>query len=100
MKNEDLWKQNSRVSKLKFSINNRPVAIFQLEDVSNTQTFQIDPIQSVDSTMDLILTFEILEVYPGSKYQDVAISEINFSGLDVHCFEKGTKILIKKILKK
>lgn len=94
MKNEDLWNQNSRVSKLKFSINNRPVAIFQLEDVSNTQTFQIDPIQSVDSTKDLILTFEILEVYPGSKYKDVAISEINFSGLDVHCFAKGTKILM------
>jgi len=94
IKNEELWKQNSRVSKLKFSVNNKPVAVFKLEDVSSTQTFEIDPIQSVDSTKDLIITLEILEVYPGTKYKDVAISEINFNGLDVHCFAKGTKILM------
>lgn len=94
MKNEELWKQNSRVSKLKFSVNNKPVAVFQLEDVSDTQIFKIDPTQSNDSTKDLIITFEILDVYPGTKYKDVAISEINFSGLDVHCFSKGTKILM------
>ena len=62
--------------------------------MSSTQTFEINPIQSVDSTKDLIITLEILEVYPGSKYKDVAISEINFNGLDVHCFAKGTKILM------
>ena len=94
IKNEELWKQNSRVSKLKFSVNNKPVAVFKLEDVSSTQTFEINPIQSVDSTKDLIITLEILEVYPGTKYKDVAISEINFNGLDVHCFAKGTKILM------
>ena len=38
------------------------------------------------------MKFEILDVYKGLKYDDVAISEIYFDGLDVHCFAKGTKI--------
>jgi len=32
----------------------------------------------------LILKFEILEVYKGSKYNDTAITEIYFDGIDVH----------------
>ncbi|PKL12986.1 MAG: hypothetical protein CVV50_03895 [Spirochaetae bacterium HGW-Spirochaetae-6] len=38
------------------------------------------------------IKFEILDVYKGLKYDDVAITEIYFGGLDVHCFAKGTKI--------
>ena len=38
------------------------------------------------------MKFEILEVYKGLKYDDTAISEIYFDGLDVHCFAKGTKV--------
>jgi hypothetical protein len=30
------------------------------------------------------IKFEILEVYPGEKYQDAAITEIYFDGIDVH----------------
>ncbi|MEP7265125.1 MAG: Hint domain-containing protein [Bacteroidota bacterium] len=92
IKNSDLWQANSRVAKFKMIINGKPTAILKLLDVNKTQTFKIDPIQSTDSTKDLILTLEILEVYKGTKYNDVAISEINFDGLDVHCFGAGTKI--------
>ncbi len=92
IKNTDLWKANSRVARFKMIVNGKPNAILELKDVNNTQSFKINPIQSTDSTEDLILTLEILEVYKGTKYDDVAVSEINFDGLDVHCFAAGTKI--------
>jgi hypothetical protein len=57
-----------------------------------SQSFSIDPIQSNIKDSDMVLKFEILNVYKGSKYSDVLISEINFDGLDVLCLSKGTKI--------
>lgn len=92
IKNSDLWKANSRVAKFKMIVNGKPTAILELKDVNKTQSFKIDPIQSTDSTKDLILTLEILEIYIGTKYTDVAVSEINFDGMDVHCFGAGTQI--------
>ena len=94
IKNIDLWKANARVAKFKLYINDVPTAILVLEDVTDTQHFPIAPIQSTDSTQDLVLTLEIIEVYKGDKYEDVAIGEINFNGLDVHCFGAGTEILL------
>jgi hypothetical protein len=84
IKNIDIWKSNSRVAKFKMFVNGKPTAILELKDIKNTQSFKINPIQSTDSTRDLILTLEILEVYKGTKYDDVAVSEIGFDGLDVH----------------
>ena len=40
------------------------------------------------------LKFEIMEVYKGKKYDDVAITEIYFDGLDTLCFVGGTKIAL------
>jgi Ataxin-1 and HBP1 module (AXH) len=92
IKNTELWKANSRVAKFKMIVNGKSTAILELKDVNNTQSFKINPIQSTDSTKDLVLTLEIIEVYKGTKYDDVVVSEINFNGLDVHCFAAGTKI--------
>ena len=94
IKNSDLWAANARVSKFKLLINGQPKAILELLDLPSTQIFSIDPINSTESNQDLIVTFEILEIYKGDKYDDVAISEINFNGLDVHCFAAGTKITL------
>lgn len=84
IKSLDLWKANSRVKKFKLYINNVFYAVLNLSDTTASQSFTIDPIQSKDKKKDLILTLEITEVYSGTKYRDVAVSEINFSGLDVH----------------
>lgn len=92
IKNIDLWKANSRVAKFKLYVNGQPKAILNLVDSTNAQSFKIDPVQSTDSTKDMILTLEILEIYKGTKYSDVAISEVNFDGLDVHCFAKETMV--------
>lgn len=92
IKNVDLWKANSRVAKFKLYVNGEPKAILNLVDSTNAQSFKINPVQSTDSTKDMILTLEIIEIHKGTKYSDVAISEVNFNGLDVHCFAKGTMI--------
>lgn len=94
LKNHKIWKENARVAEFKLYVNGEPNAILKLEDLTNSQSFPIDPIQSQDSLKDLILTLEILEVYTGTKYKDVAVSELNFDGLDVHCFPAGTNILM------
>ena len=84
IKNYSLFKANSRVKKFKLYINGVPYANLLLADTSAPQSFEIDPVQSKNKKKDLILTFEIVEIYKGDKYLDVAVSEINFSGLDVH----------------
>jgi hypothetical protein len=84
IKNIDLFKANSRVKKFKLYIDNAYYATLELADTTAQQSFKIQPIQSKDKKNDLILTFEIVEVYRGDKYFDVAVSEINFGGIDVH----------------
>lgn len=84
VKNYSLFKSNSRVKKFKLYVNGFPYANLLLADTTAQQSFKIDPMRSENKKTDLILTFEILEIYKGSKYRDVAVSEINFSGLDVH----------------
>ena len=91
-KNRQLWKENGRVARFRLLINGKPSYFLEMKDDAAKQSFRIPPQQSTDSTRDLILTLEIIETFPGNKYPDVAISEVNFSGMDVHCFAAGTMI--------
>jgi hypothetical protein len=84
IKNYELFKANSRVKKLKLYFNGIYYATLELADTTAQQSFKIIPTQSKDKRKDLIMTFEIVEIYKGDKYLDVALSEINFSGLDTH----------------
>ncbi len=90
-KSEKAWEDNSRIKKFKLYINNKPYAILELQNTRTVQKFKVEPLQSKVKNKDLVLKFEILEVFEGKKWDDVAVSEINFDGLDVHCFVKGTK---------
>lgn len=100
VKSQTAWENNSRVKKLKVYLDDKPLFILALQDKRAIQTFNIDPIGLSDRANGAAwqnlspwkLKFEILEVYKGLKYDDVAISEIYFDGLDVHCLAKGTKI--------
>jgi len=88
VKSQQIWKDNSRVKKLKMYINNEPVAILNLVDSREEQTFKFDPIGYPDK-QDLnkpwwTIKFEIVDVYKGNKYDDTAITEIYFDGIDVH----------------
>jgi len=100
VKSKTAYWNNSRVKKLKVYLNDKSYAILNLEDKIANQGFKVEPIGNNDredwdvlkTKPDWTLKFEILEVYKGLKYDDVAISEIYFDGLDVHCFAKGTKV--------
>lgn len=90
MKSDKSWKDNSRVKQLKLYINDVPYALLNLKDSKSEQIFDIGSHQGLES--DLYLKFEIIDVYKGDKYDDVAIAEIEFDGTGVHCFAKGTLI--------
>jgi hypothetical protein len=104
VKSEKAYRENSRVKKLKVYIDDKPFAILNLEDVRQEQIFEFQPIgkrPDIDANWEELeklprwtMKFEILEVYKGEKYDDVAITEIYFDGIDVHCFGAGTKILM------
>jgi hypothetical protein len=90
MKSEKVWDENSRVKLLKMYVNDKPYVVFHLEDFIGSQEFDIDTLIPGDEPLKL--TFEIADVYPGSKYDETAISEINFDGTGVHCFAAGTMV--------
>lgn len=93
VKNNAVWSANSRVKKLKLYYNDKPIAILNLQDKVAEQLFELEnplgyenrsDMEFLKTQKDWTLKFEILEVYPGSKYTDTVISEIYFSGIDVH----------------
>ena len=94
VKSEKAYRENSRVKKLKMYIDDKPIAVLNLEDCRREQIFEFEPIgrkpaenadwDELNKLPRWTLKFEILEVYPGDKYDDTAISEIYFDGIDVH----------------
>jgi hypothetical protein len=92
VKSPKAWTENSRVKKLKMYVDGKPFTLLELADSKQEQSFSFDPLGVADrKDYDKLrtlprwtITFEILEVYPGSKYQDTAITEIYFDGIDVH----------------
>ena len=84
-KNQKTWEQNGRVKTLKMYYNNLPVLKLELEDSPTLQCFNVGTFgEHNPNAPDWKLRFEILEVYPGSKFEDIAISELYFDGIDVH----------------
>jgi hypothetical protein len=87
IKDKRTWKNNGRVKKLLMYYNDEPYAILNLQDTRDCQTFDVGVLGFHDfkeDAPDWTIKFEILEVYPGNKYQDTAITEIYFDGIDVH----------------
>jgi hypothetical protein len=90
-KSLETWQQNSRVRKLKVYYNDTPVCIVELIDVWHFQYFDIGKFfkfkrdkKYMDAPYEIKqgdkLTFEIVDVYAGTKYKDVAISEFMAEG--------------------
>ena len=84
-KSNKAWRKNNRVKSLKVYVNDLEYGILQLEDSKTDQRFKFDGFEyNSDGKTDLILKFEILEVYKGTKYDDTVITEIYFDGVGVH----------------
>lgn len=90
MKSDKTWIENSRVKQLKLYINEKPYALLDLKDTIAMQSFNIGLHKPTES--GLSFKFEIMDIYKGDKYDDVAISEIEFDGTGCLCFAKGTMI--------
>ncbi len=71
------WLENARIRKFFICLNDIPLMVAELEDTMDIQIIRFLGNLTLDE--DDSLTFEILEIYPGSTYQDVAISEINLT---------------------
>ena len=85
VKNEKVWRENSRVKQLKVYFNDTPLCILDLKDSRTLQCFEVGTLGYNDANApDWTLKFEIVDVYPGTKYQDTVISELYFDGIDVH----------------
>lgn len=85
VKSEKAWRENSRVKQLKMYYNGEPYAILELQDSRTCQLFDVGVLGFNDSEApEWTLKFEIMDVYPGTKYEDTVISELYFDGIDVH----------------
>ena len=101
-KSEATWKNNSRVKQFKIYDDDKLIAVVNLLDTRSVQTFELPyPFpkrpdnynRSTDNSDKTVkLKFVIADVYKGDKYEDTAISEFIFDGIDVHCLAKGTQI--------
>jgi len=69
------WWENARIRKFIICLNDFPLLVAELEDRMDIQIIRFPENLSLD--VDDRLTFEILEIYPGSTYQDAAVSEIS-----------------------
>jgi len=81
------WAMNSRVKKFKVYKNGEPLCYLVLEDEMGAQHFEL-PDYEYTEDYD-VFQFEIMEAYAGSKWADVAISEILGAGC---CFSGNTSI--------
>jgi hypothetical protein len=63
------WENNSRVKKIKITVNGKDYCTLELSDVMGIQSFVL-PNKSGT------IRFTIMEVYPGLKWKDTAISGI------------------------
>jgi hypothetical protein len=78
VKSDKAWSENTRVKRLKVYHNDRPLCILKLQNNRSLQYFDIYGLIGYTGHISK-LRFEILEVYPGTKYQDTVISEIYFN---------------------
>ncbi len=101
VKSKKAWRDNSRVHELKMFINDKPHAIIKLKDAYAKQHIKLkeilgysdrEDVEELKKKKDLNVRFEIMSVFKGDKYDDTAITEMYFDGLDVHCLAKGTLI--------
>lgn len=82
-KTKATWQENARVKKLNMVVNGKPYGMLDLLDSFEFQVINISKIMLPPRKITTI-RFEIVDVYPGSKFQDTAISELLFDGVGVH----------------
>lgn len=85
-KSDKAWAENSRVRRMKVYFNDKEYAILNLEDSRSLQRFELGVLEDDPSVCGPTwrFKFEILDVYPGSRYTDTVITEMFFDGFDAN----------------
>ena len=79
--NEDTWAKNNRVKKAKLTFSNGITQTIELDDFFGYQFVYLDtPFFVSYDDENVTAKLEILEVYPGSKFNDTALSEVQILG--------------------
>ena len=73
------WKEYSRVKKITLTISDVPYAEIKFEDTYKQQSIDLDKLK-IDKSRRCRLKFRISETYPGTKYDKVAISDVQLIG--------------------
>ena len=76
---EKQWRNHGRVAKMQLMVDGQLYKTFDLKDVPEWQYLDIYSISPKPNGEPVELTFKILKVYPGDKYNDVSISHLSFS---------------------
>ncbi|MBR1765513.1 MAG: hypothetical protein IJ745_00560 [Bacteroidales bacterium] len=87
LRTADDWLDYSRVKQLRVYYDGKRYADLLLDDTRDLQEFDVGVlgfIHDEERTAPWTLCFEIMEVYPGRKYTNAAITELYFEGIDVH----------------
>jgi hypothetical protein len=77
IKTEAAWKATARVKRARLYYNNKPLYYVEFADTRRWQTISFDDILARHGDT---MTLEILEVYPGTKSQSAAITELVLQG--------------------
>ncbi len=78
-KNKSIWEANSRVKQFKVYRNKKIIAIVNLLDSPNVQSFSLgDSVYKNRLTVGEKIDFVITKVYKGKKYKDTAITFFSF----------------------
>lgn len=78
-KNAEIWSKNGRVKKILIWLNSEKICYLDLDDDIYPQRFTWTANLVMVGAGDVI-NLEIVEVYPGSHYEDTAISDLGFHG--------------------
>ena len=76
---EKLFRQNSRPKVIELSMDGKPKAILNFEDTMGLQHFDI-PELALARPSEHTITLKIIDVFPGTKFEDTCISEVYFQG--------------------
>ena len=74
-KNDETWRTNGRVAKLIVDLNGIPVCVAELLDDPSSQFVEFTEVLTLSK--DDKLEFSILEIYPGTRYEDTAVSGLH-----------------------
>jgi hypothetical protein len=76
---ERLFRENARPKVIELSMDGKPRALLQLKDTMGLQQFDM-PKLALERPSEHTIRLKIVDVFPGTKFEDTCISEVYFQG--------------------